>query len=132
MGLWWLPITENFLLWTFPRSKTRSFFESKSSWKDDIYWLLEVFCFKLFDDGKYGLFVGKKVYGKMLFNLSALFELSMIFQDLRNMFFCAVWDLGGIIELMFHDNEEWCKIWRGTNLPFQNWHEEMDKFWLEH
>ena len=68
----------------------------------------------------------------MLFNLSALFELSMIFQDLRNMFFCAVWDFGGVIEKMFHDNEEWCKIWRGTNLLFQNWHEEMDKFWLEH
>ena len=32
---------------------------------------------------------------------------------------------------MCHDNEEWCKVWRGTDLLFQNWHEEFDKFWLE-
>ena len=25
-----------------------------------------------------------------------------------------------------------CKIWRGINLSVQNWHEEIDKFWLEH
>ena len=31
-----------------------------------------------------------------------------------------------------HDNEEWCKIWRGIDLSFQNWHEEFDKFWPEH
>ena len=33
---------------------------------------------------------------------------------------------------MCHDNEEWCKIWRGIDLSFQNWHEEFDKFWPEH
>ena len=27
------------------------------------------------------------------------------------------------------DNEEWCKIWRGIGLSFQNWHEEFDEFW---
>ena len=32
------------------------FFEPKSWWKDDIYWLLKSSCFELFDDGKYGLF----------------------------------------------------------------------------
>ena len=26
----------------------------------------------------------------------------------------------------------WCKIWRGIDLSFQNWHEEFDKFWPEH
>ena len=31
-----------------------------------------------------------------------------------------------------HDNEEWCKIWRGINLLFQNWHEEFDEFWPKH
>ena len=30
------------------------------------------------------------------------------------------------------DNEEWCKNWRGFDLLFQNWHEELDEFWLEH
>ena len=36
------------------------------------------------------------------------------------------------IEVMCHDNEEWCKIWGGIDLPFQNWHEEFDELWLEH
>ena len=29
-----------------------------------------------------------------------------------------------------HDNEEQCKIWRGIDLSFQNWHEEFNEFWL--
>ena len=33
---------------------------------------------------------------------------------------------------MCHGNEEWCKIWRGIDLSFQNWHEKFDKFWPEH
>ena len=31
-----------------------------------------------------------------------------------------------------HDNKEWCKIWRGIHLPFQNWHWEFEKFLPEH
>ena len=31
--------------------------------------------------------------------------------------------------VMCHENEEWCKIWRGIDLSFQNWDEEFDKFW---
>ena len=31
-----------------------------------------------------------------------------------------------------HDNEELRKIWRGTDLSFQSWHEEFDKFWPKH
>ena len=31
-----------------------------------------------------------------------------------------------------HDNEESCKIWRGIDLPVQNWHEKFDKFWPKH
>ena len=27
---------------------------------------------------------------------------------------------------MCHDNEDWCKIWRGVDLSVQNWHEEFD------
>ena len=30
-----------------------------------------------------------------------------------------------------HDNEELHKIWRGTDLSFQSWHEEFDEFWPE-
>ena len=35
-------------------------------------------------------------------------------------------------EVMCHENEEWCKIWRGIDLPVQNWHEKFDEFWSEH
>ena len=33
---------------------------------------------------------------------------------------------------MRYDNEEWCKIWNRIDLPFQNWHEEFNKFWPAH
>ena len=31
-----------------------------------------------------------------------------------------------------HNNEEWCKNWRGIDLSVQIWHEEFDRFWPEH
>ena len=31
-----------------------------------------------------------------------------------------------------HENEELCKIWRGTGFSFQSWNEEFDEFWPEH
>ena len=34
--------------------------------------------------------------------------------------------------IIFHDTEEWCKIWRGTALLFQISHEKFDKFWPKH
>ena len=34
--------------------------------------------------------------------------------------------------VLCHDNEKWCKIWRGIDLSVQNWHEEFDEFWPEH
>ena len=33
--------------------------------------------------------------------------------------------------VMSHDNEEWYKIWRKTNLLFQKW-QEFGEFWSEH
>ena len=33
--------------------------------------------------------------------------------------------------IMCHDNEEWCKTWRGIDLSAQNLHEEFDEFWPE-
>ena len=33
---------------------------------------------------------------------------------------------------MRYGNEEWCKIWSKIDLPFQNWHEEFNKFWPKH
>ena len=43
------------------------FFEPRSWWKDDIYWLLKSFCFELFGDPKEGLFLEPKVLGKRIF-----------------------------------------------------------------
>ena len=78
MEIWSLLITEKFLFWTFQRWKIRSFFEPKSLWKDDIYWLLKSSCFELFWDGKYGLFLSQKV-GKYGFscNVNTLIQGSL-------------------------------------------------------
>ena len=43
------------------------FFESKSSWKHDIYWLLRSSCFELFGDEKYGLSLSQEVDENMIF-----------------------------------------------------------------
>ena len=85
---WYLLITEKVLLWNFRWWKIWSFFESRSSWKHDIYWLLRSSCFELFGDGKHGLFFSQKLME--IWYLHGLFELSMIFQDLGNMVFRAV------------------------------------------
>ena len=34
--------------------------------------------------------------------------------------------------VMFDGTEDWYKIWRKTDLCFQKWHEEFDKFWPKH
>ena len=34
--------------------------------------------------------------------------------------------------IIFHETEEGCKIWRGIDSSFQNWHNEFDKIWPEH
>ena len=68
--IWYLLITGKFLFWTFRWWEIRSFFESGSWWKDNIYWLLRSSCFELFGDGKYGLFFSQKVDGKMIFTWS--------------------------------------------------------------
>ena len=51
---------------------------------------------------------------------------------------CQKWDLDGILlskvemykpkiywGVVCYDNEEWYKIWREIDLPFQNWHEKF-------
>ena len=53
------------LVLNFPEMEIRSFFKSKSWWKDDIYWFLEGSCFELFGDGKYGLFLAKKLMERL-------------------------------------------------------------------
>ena len=61
MERWYLLITEEFLFWTFRWWEIRSFFESRSWWKDDIYWLLKSSCFELFGDRNRVFFWVKKL-----------------------------------------------------------------------
>ena len=67
MERWYLLITEKFLFWTSWGWEIRSFFEPKSWWKDDIYWLLKSSYFELFRDGKYVPCLTQKVDGKVVF-----------------------------------------------------------------
>ena len=34
--------------------------------------------------------------------------------------------------VIFHDTEQWCKIWITLTLRFQKWHEELGELSLEH
>ena len=34
--------------------------------------------------------------------------------------------------VIFHDNEEWCNIWRKNDVWFGKWHDEFGKFLPEH
>ena len=84
------------LVLNFPKTGKKVFFEPKSWWKDDIYWLLENSCFgtwkvlalNFFELGNTVFFWAKKLMERWY--LLGLFELSKIFQDLRNMVFRAV------------------------------------------
>ena len=45
-------------------------------------------------------------------------------------FYCPKYlkfDLKMYGRVIFHDTEQWYKIWRGIDLSFQNWHEEFEK-----
>ena len=35
-------------------------------------------------------------------------------------------------EVMCYDNQEWTKIWKGSDSSVQNLHEKFNKFWPEH
>ena len=53
MERWYLLNTEKFLFWTLQRWEIRPYFEPKSWWRDDIYWLLKSSSFQHFGYGKY-------------------------------------------------------------------------------
>ena len=92
---WSIMFTDNFLFWSFWKWDILSFFEPKSWWKDDIYWLLKVLVLNLLVMGNKIFFSAKELTERwhLLLELLELFELSMIFQDLGNMVFHAVWYL---------------------------------------
>ena len=41
---------------------------------------------------------------------------------------CLMFDLKKFRGVIFHDTEEWCKIWRKTDLSFGKWHDKDGKF----
>ena len=51
----------NALVLNFSGIENTTFFEAKSWWKDDFYWLLKSSCFEFFRDGICGLFWCKKL-----------------------------------------------------------------------
>ena len=65
-------------------------------------------------------------------------NLTQTLKSIQNMHFhllllCKVFNVWPKkVQRSYHDNEEWYKNWRGTDLSFYNWHEEFHKFWPEH
>ena len=46
-------------------------------------------------------------------------------------FFCPklkIFELKIYRGVMCHENEEWCKNWRGIDFSVQNWHGQFDEF----
>ena len=77
------------------------------------------------------------VLSKMTWGIWQIFTTALGSLKIRTLigFFCPklkMHELKIYRGVMCHDNEEWCKIWRGIDLSVQNWHEEFDKFWPEH
>ena len=47
-------------------------------------------------------------------------------------YFCwkdIMFELKKIQRSYCHNTQEWCTIWRGTDLCFEKWHEELYEFW---
>ena len=85
MKIWYLLITEKFLVWTFQRWEIRSFFSQKIDGKMIFidYWKVLILNFS--EMGNTVFFGARKLMERWY--LLGLFYLSMIFQDLGNMVF---------------------------------------------
>ena len=74
---------------------------------------------------------------KMTWGIWKIFTRAFKFLKIRTFmtFICSklkMYELKFYMGVMCHDNEEWCKIWKGIDLSVQNGHEEFDKFSPEH
>ena len=65
--------------------------------------------------------------------------LTRVLESLQNFYFNgSLWSKVYIVwtkkyrGVIFHETEEECKIWRGIDLSFPDWHKEFDKFWPDH
>ena len=109
------------LVLNFPETGNTVFFEPKSWWKDDIYWLLESSCFELwivfvlnFSELGNTFFLWPKKLMERWY-LLGLFELSNIFQDLGNMVFRAV-----IYRYLIHIYNIYIKYVKHTYIKYIN------------
>ena len=95
----------------------------------------ELSLMKLNRDGKFGqelschFKIGKGIWQILTWALKSLKNFDFNGPLLSKVY--IVW-AKKYIQVIFHENKEGYKIWRGTDLSFQNWHKEFDKFWSEH
>ena len=86
--IWYLLMTGKFLFWTFRWWEIRSFLSKEVNGKMIFTGYWEVLVLKFSVMGNTVFFSAKKLMERWY--LHGLFELSMIFQDLGNIVFCAV------------------------------------------
>ena len=65
--------------------------------------------------------------------------LTWVLESLKNFYFNGllfskvyIFQAKKVQRSIFHKTEKGYKVWRGTDLLFQNWHKEFDEFWPEH
>ena len=104
--------------------KNEVFFEPKSWWKDDIYWLLKSSCFLLSVDEKHGLFLGQEVDGKDIFT-DYKKVLVLNFPIMRNMVFFWVKKL---MEKIIFTNYR--KLFRGGKYGLFSAKKWMERWYL--
>ena len=68
----------------------------------------------------------------MIMKNDAKFEFELTFQFKNGMGNLTDFELKKHRETFFQDTGELCKIWRKSDLWFGRWHEEFDKYSLEH
>ena len=83
-------------------------------------WRKTGLCFQTFTWGIWQIFT-RALENLQIGTLMAYFCLKLRMYEFKN---CR--------GIMCNGNDRWCKIWRGTDLSVQNWHEKFDGFWPEH
>ena len=100
MEIWYLLMTGKFLFWTFRWWEIRSFLSKEVNGKMIFTGYWEVLVLKFSVMGNTVFFSAKKLMERWY--LHGLFELSMIFQEMRNMVFRAVFSIGWLIYIIIN------------------------------
>ena len=67
----------------------------------------------------------------MTLRIDGKFEGSFVVSKSTRIWWILTWAFKST-EVIFHDTEKWCKIWRKTDLWFGKWHEEYGQLSLQH